>query len=47
MNKKKMYSTPQMRLIQLRQQQPLLLISYGGPANANEGQYDPEYFDEP
>lgn len=34
MMKKKEYSTPLMSITQLAQQQPLLINSYSGPANA-------------
>jgi len=36
MMKKKAYSTPQMDIVILGQQQPLLIGSYDGPANAPE-----------
>ena len=34
--KKQAYSTPQMDVVMLKQQQPLLTGSYDGPANAPE-----------
>ena len=36
MMKKKAYSTPLMDIVVLKQQQPLLIGSYDGPANAPE-----------
>jgi len=36
MMKKKAYSAPQMDIVILEQQQPLLIGSYDGPANAPE-----------
>ena len=36
MTMKKAYSTPQMDIVILEQQQPLLIGSYDGPANAPE-----------
>ena len=36
MMKKKAYSTPQIDIVILEQQQPLLIGSYDGPANAPE-----------
>lgn len=36
MMKKKEYSTPLMDIVELKQQQPLLIGSYDGPANASE-----------
>ena len=36
MTMKKAYSTPQMDIVILGQQQPLLIGSYDGPANAPE-----------
>jgi hypothetical protein len=38
--KKKSYSTPQMNIVMLQQQQALLIGSYDGPANAPEFEFE-------
>ena len=40
MMKKKAYSTPQMDIVMLQQQQALLIGSYDGPANAPELEFE-------
>ena len=40
MMKKQAYSTPQMDVVMLKQQQPLLIGSYDGPANAPELEFE-------
>lgn len=37
---KQAYSTPQMDVVMLKQQQPLLIGSYDGPANAPELEFE-------
>ncbi len=37
---KKVYSTPQMDIVMLQQQQALLIGSYNGPANAPELEFE-------